>query len=85
MKKDKLKIYLFSLSLIVILFLALFVANSFTKYNLAITLVVFAVLSILSIKKKNRIPAYEKEVTYLMIGFTAIYMILLYIFLIIQD
>ena len=79
MKKDKLKIYLYLFILLIVLFLALFVSNSFTKYNLAITLVVFAVLARLSIKKKNRIPAYEKEVTYLMIGFTAIYMIMLYL------
>lgn len=79
MKKDKLKIYLFILSLLVLLFLALFVSNSFNKKTLAIVLVFFAFLSKLLVKKKNKIPIYEKEVTWLMIGFTFIYLVVLYL------
>ena len=79
MKKDKLKIYLFSLSLLIILFLALFVSNSFSKKTLAIILVFFAFLSKVLVKKKNKISLYDKEVTWLMAGFTFIYIVILYL------
>ena len=79
MKKDKLKIYLFSLSLIVILFLALFVSNSFGKKTLALILVFFAFLSSILVKKKNKTSLYEKEVIWLMSGFTLIYIVILYL------
>lgn len=79
MKKDKLRIYLFAFILLITLFLALFVSNSFTKKNLAVVLVIFAILSKILVKKKNKIPIYEKEVTWLMMGFTIIYMIILYL------
>ena len=79
MKKDKLKIYLFLFILLTILFLALFVSNKFTKYSLALILVVFALISKVLIKKKSKIPTYEKEVTLLMIGFTIIYIVTLYL------
>lgn len=79
MKKDKLKIYLFAVSLLIILFLALFVLNSFSKIALAIFLVIFAIISKFLIKKKNKIPLYEKEVNWLMVGFTFIYMVILYL------
>lgn len=79
MKKDKLKIYLFSLSLLIILFLALFVSNSFSKKTLAIILVFFAFVSKILFKKKNKISLYDKEVTWLMAGFTFIYIVILYL------
>lgn len=79
MKKDKIKIYLFSLSLIVILFLALFVSNSLSKKILALILVFFAFLSNILVKKKNKSFLYEKEVTWLMTGFTLIYIVALYL------
>lgn len=79
MKKDKIKTYLFSLSLLIILFLALFVSNSFGKKTLAIFLVLFAILSKILFKKKQKQNLYQKEVTWLMLGFTYIYMVILYL------
>ena len=79
MKKDKIKIYLYSIVLLIILFLAFFFSNNFGRKSLAIVLLIFAFIADRLIKKKNKIPVYKKEVNYLMYGFTFIYMVILYL------
>lgn len=79
MKKDKIKIYLFGFLLLLLLFLALFVSNSINKIFLSIILTIFAITAKILVKKKHIVPIYQKEVTWLMVGFTVIYMIILYL------
>ena len=61
MKKDKLKLYILELLLLVILFFALFVSNIFTRVVLAIILSIYAVIIHFSIKKRN-VCEYDRKI-----------------------
>lgn len=79
MKKDKLKIYILEIILLIILMLALFLPNIFTKIILSLILSVYALIVVLSIKKKKITSIHNKEVTILMIFFGVIYILLFYL------
>lgn len=73
MKKDKLKLYILELLLLVILFFALFVSNIFTRVVLAIILSIYAVIIHFSIKKRNIKSIHHKHVVLLLLVFALIY------------
>lgn len=79
MKRDKLKLYILEFLLLGILFLALFVSKIFTRANLAVVLLIFAVVIKLIIKKKNIISIYKNQAIWLMVGFSLIYLLVFYI------
>ena len=79
MKRDRLRLYLLEISLLVILCLALFVSNIFDKKILALLISLIAVITIKLIKKKKSDSFYSRQVTLLMIGFGVIYLIVFYL------
>ena len=78
MKKDKLRLYLLEISLLVILCLALFVSNVFDKKLLALLITIVAIITRLLIKKKKPISYNSNQVAVLMTGFAIIYLIVFY-------
>ena len=79
MKKDRLRLYLVEIILIIILCLALFVSNIFDKKILALLIIPITIVTRLLIKKKKAISFYSRQVTYLMIGFGLIYLFVFYL------
>lgn len=79
MKRDKLKIYLIEVFLIIVLCLALFVSNVFNKKILALVLLPIAILTNMLVKKKKAIAFNSRQVTILMVGFGIIYLAVFYI------
>ena len=79
MKRDKLKLYVLEIVLLIILFLAFFVSNIFNKKLLALLLTVLAVVTKLLIKKKKPVSFYKKQVCILMAGFSVKYLIVFYL------
>ena len=78
MKRDRLRLYLLEISLLIILFLALFVSNIFDKRILALFIALIAFITKLLIKKKKPLSFYSYQVTWLMVGFGVIYLIVFY-------
>ena len=80
MKPDRIKLYFFEILLLAILILALFVLKNFNRTNLAIILTIFAILIKNIIKKTKKVSSmYKKQVFWLMLGFSIIYVISLYL------
>ena len=79
MKKDKFKIYVLELFLLLILFFALFLSNIFTRSILAIILAVYTIICYKMLKKRNILSIYRKQVIFLMLAFAAIYLIGFYL------
>ena len=79
MKRDRLKIYLIEIFLIIILCLALFVSNIFDKKILALVIFPIALLTKFLVKKKKAMSFYSRQVTWLMAGFGVIYLFVFYL------
>jgi H+/Cl- antiporter ClcA len=80
MKPDRIKLYFFEILLLTILLLALFVSKNFSRIILAIILTIFAIVIKKVIKKTKKVSSmYKKQVFWLMIGFSIIYVISLYL------
>ena len=79
MKKDKIRLYLIEIFLLIILFLALFVSNKFNKKLLALVLMTITALVCALIKKKKPISIYQNQVVWLMVGFGIIYLGIFYL------
>jgi len=79
MKRDKLRIYLVELFLIISLLLALFVSNIFEKRVLALIILPIAFLTKFLVKKKKAMSFYSRQVTLLMTGFGVIYLMVFYL------
>lgn len=79
MEKDKLKIYFFELALIAFLFFTLFVPNIITRITLSIILVIFAIVCAKTLKKRNIVSIYAKQVTILMFLFSIVYIVSFYL------
>ena len=79
MKIDKIKLYVLEIFLLVTLLLALFVSNIFSRMLLAFILFIFALITMMLIKKKKPMSIYKKQVTWLMFGFSVIYIIVFYL------
>ena len=79
MKKDKLRLYLIEIFLLIVLFLALFVSNKFNKKLLALVLVAITGLVCYFIKRKRPSSIYQTQVVWLMAGFGVIYLGIFYL------
>ena len=79
MKKDKFKIYILELLLIVILFFALFAPSIFTRSILAVIMFVYMIITSLFLKKRKIDSIYKKQVTILMTIFAGLYLCLFYL------
>ena len=73
MKKDKIKILIFELLLIVILFFALFASNIITRSILSIIMLIYMFVICGKLKKREITSIYKKQVTILMFIFALIY------------
>ncbi len=74
MKVDKIKLYILEILLLTILVLAFFKLNTNIRSTLAIFLIIYAIVLGLSVKKRERLFIYKKQVALLGIGFAAIYL-----------
>ena len=79
MKRDTLKIYIIEIVLLIALCLAFFVPNIFDKKILAIFLTLIAVITKLLIKKKKAMSFNSNQVSWLMVGFAVIYLVVFYL------
>ncbi len=79
MKKDQLRLYIIEVILIIILCLAFFVSNIFDRKILAVILALGAVATKLFVKKKKQKSFYSRQVTWLMVGFGVIYLLVFYL------
>ena len=79
MKKDKLRLYILEVSLIIVLLLALFVSNIFNKKLLALLLAILAIIIYKVVQKKRPLSFYRNQVALLMAGFALIYLGVFYL------
>lgn len=79
MKKDKFKIYILQLLLIVILFFALFAPSIFTRSILMVIMFIYMIITSLFLKKRKIDSIYKKQVTILMTIFAVLYLGLFYL------
>lgn len=79
MKKDKFKIYILELLLIVILFFALFAPSIFTRSILAVIMFAYMIIISFFLKKRKINSIYKKQVTILMTIFAGLYLVLFYL------
>ena len=78
MKKDKLRVYILELILVVVLFFTLFASNVLARYILAVFLPIYMVLIYFLLKKKGTHSIYKKQVTIMMAISGIIYLVILY-------
>lgn len=79
MKSDKLKMYLFGILLLVILFFALFVSKIITRVVFSVLLFGYMLLVVFLIKKRRIKSMYHQEVIILMFIFALIYILAFYL------
>lgn len=79
MKKDKLKICILELLLIVILFFALFASNKITRSILSIIMLIYMLIVVFSLKKRKITSIYKKQVIIIMTIFAGIYLGIFYL------
>ena len=80
MKKDKIRIFILEVLLIVILFFALFALNIFTRNILAIVIGIYAVMVAYLLKRRKISSINKKQATILMIIFAMFYLGIFYLF-----
>ncbi len=79
MSKDKIKIYVFELLLIVILVLALFKSNIISNIIFAFILFGYMLVIKFGLKKRKIISVYSSQVILLMIGLALVYIAIFYV------
>ena len=79
MKRDKFKILILELLLIVILFFALFASNIFTRSILATIILIYMVIVACNLKKRSIDSIYKRQVAILMLIFGLIYIAIFYL------
>lgn len=79
MKKDKIRIFILEISLVVFLFFALFALNIFTRKILALIIGVYAIFVSYFMKRRKIFSINKKQVTILMVIFAMFYMALFYL------
>lgn len=79
MKRDKLKIYILQLLLIVILFFALFAPSIFTRSILMVIMFIYMIITFFFLKKRKIDSIYKKQVTILMTIFAVLYLGIFYL------
>ena len=77
--RDKLRIYILELLLLVFLLFALFESNIISKTILAIILLVYMFICKFFLKKRKTLPIYHRQVTILMFVFAFIYLAVFYL------
>lgn len=80
MKKDKIRVFILEILLVVILFFALFALNIFTRSILAIIMGIYAVMVAYLLKRRKISSINKKQVTILMIIFAMFYLGMFYLF-----
>ena len=79
MKRDKIRLYILEILLIVVLSLALFIWKNISRTILSIILTAYSVLVYFFIKNKKQISFYKNQVAILMTAFGVIYLIVFYL------
>ena len=79
MKKDKIRIFILEISLIVFLFFALFALNIFTRKILALIIGIYAIFVSYFMKRRKIFSINKKQVTFLMVIFAMFYIALFYL------
>lgn len=79
MKKDKIKIIFLNLILLTVLLFALFISNMFTRIALAVFLFGYAILMYNLIKKRPILSIYHRQVKWLLLLLSALYLIVFYV------
>lgn len=80
MNKDKLKVYIIEILLIITLLFSLIFSNIITRSILSIIMLFFAVFISRFLKKRNISSINKKQVTFLMIVFSLVYVGIFYLF-----
>lgn len=80
MKKDKIRIFILEMLLVIILFFALFALNIFTRSILAIIIGIYAVIVAYLLKRRKNSSINKKQATILMIIFAMFYLGIFYLF-----
>lgn len=78
MKWDKFKVYALELLLIIIFFFALFASNIFTRQFLSVFLIIYTIFVAYIIKKRKIQSVFKKQVTFLLLVFSLVYLIIFY-------
>ena len=78
MEKDKIRIFVLEIILIIFLFFALFALNIFTRKVLSLALGIYAIIVSLFLKKRNFSSINKKQVTILMVVFSMFYIAIFY-------
>lgn len=79
MQIDKIKIYALEFLLLVVLLLAIFESNIISKSVLAFILLIYVLILRKTLKKRKATSIYKKQVIYLFIAFSFIYLALFYL------
>ena len=79
MKKDKIKICILELFLIIILFFALFASNIITRSILSIIIFIYMLIVKKSLKKRKINSIYKKQVNLIMTIFAGVYIAIFYL------
>lgn len=79
MKKDKIKVCIFELLLILILFFALFASNIITRFVLSMIMLLYMLVICWNLKKRRINSIYKKQVTILMTIFALVYLGVFYL------
>ena len=74
MNKDKKTVYIFAVSLFVVLVLAFFIPTIFTKLTISLLLFPFAIITLMTIKKRSVLSINKKSIALLMIVIGAVYL-----------
>ena len=80
MKKEKFKLYILEILLLIFLLIAIIISKKITYITLAISLTIYTILLKITIKKKKILSIYKKQILISMILFGIIYIGLFYIF-----
>lgn len=79
MKKDKIRIFVLEISLLVFLFFALFALNIISRKNLALIICIYAIVVSFFLKKRKISSINTKQVTILMVVFAMFYLVIFYL------
>lgn len=79
MEKDKIKVFILEILLIIFLFFALFALNIFSRKILALSLGIYAIIVSLFLKKRRFPSINKKQVTTLMVVFSMLYIAIFYL------
>jgi len=79
MERDKIKVFIFEVMLIFILFFALFMPNIFTRNVLSLIISIYAIIVYKNLKKRKIISIYKNQVILLMFIFSLVYLGVFYL------